>query len=132
MKKNLKLYVFAGIVCAVSVLNVTIMLNTERASDTSMTSLAAIGEGEPGENDEKIESNNKGKGKYFYKHLQGAPKECTLYKYIKGDTILTLGERCKELKEMGYIETRTTGIVELCPNKGNGCTAYSCREPNNK
>ncbi len=45
MKKNLKLIVFAIVLCAVSALNVKIMLDTEYSSDLLMTSLAAIGEG---------------------------------------------------------------------------------------
>ncbi len=44
MKKNLKLIVFAIVLCAVSVLNVKVMLNTEHSSDLLMTSLASMGQ----------------------------------------------------------------------------------------
>lgn len=49
MKKNLKLIVFTVVLCAVSALNVKVVLDTEHSSDLAMTSLAAIGEGGNGE-----------------------------------------------------------------------------------
>ena len=49
MKKNLKLIVFTVVLCAVSALNVKVVLDTEHSSDLAMTSLAAIGEGNSGE-----------------------------------------------------------------------------------
>lgn len=49
MKKNLKLIVFAIVLCAVSVLNVKVMLNTEHSSDLLMTSLSAISKGYSGD-----------------------------------------------------------------------------------
>ena len=49
MKKNLKLIVFTVVLCAVSALNVKVVLDTEHFSDLAMTSLAAIGEGNSGE-----------------------------------------------------------------------------------
>ncbi|SHI32219.1 hypothetical protein [Bacteroides stercorirosoris] len=49
MKKNLKLIVFTVVLCAVSALNVKVVLDTEHSSDLAMTSLAAIGEGGSGE-----------------------------------------------------------------------------------
>ncbi len=52
MRKNLKLIAFAIGVCAVSALNVKVMLNAEHADDLAMTTLAAIGEGNPGESGE--------------------------------------------------------------------------------
>lgn len=45
MKKNLKLIVFTVVLCAVSALNVKVVLDTEHSSDLAMTSLAVIGEG---------------------------------------------------------------------------------------
>ena len=45
MKKNLKLIVFTAVLCAVSALNVKVVLDIEHFSDLAMTSLAAIGEG---------------------------------------------------------------------------------------
>ena len=49
MKKNLKLIVFTVVLCAVSALNVKVVLDTEHSGDLAMTSLAAIGEGNSGE-----------------------------------------------------------------------------------
>lgn len=49
MKKNLKLIVFTVVLCAVSALNVKVVLDTEHSGDLAMTSLAAIGEGGSGE-----------------------------------------------------------------------------------
>lgn len=49
MKKNLKLIVFTAVLCAVSALNVKVVLDTEHSGDLAMTSLAAIGEGNSGE-----------------------------------------------------------------------------------
>ena len=49
MKKSLKLIVFTVVLCAVSALNVKVVLDTEHSSDLAMTSLAAIGEGNSGE-----------------------------------------------------------------------------------
>lgn len=45
MRKNLKLAVFSVVLCAVSALNVKMMLDTEHFGDLSLISLAAIGEG---------------------------------------------------------------------------------------
>lgn len=44
------------VVCAVSALNVKVMLNSEHAEDMATTTLAAIGEGTPGESGESGES----------------------------------------------------------------------------
>lgn len=52
MKKNLKLIVFAVVLCAVSALNVKVVLDTEHSGDLALTSLAAIGEGNSGEGGE--------------------------------------------------------------------------------
>ena len=92
MKKNLKLIVFTVVLCAVSALNVKVVLDTEHSSDLAMTSLAAIGEGNSGEGGSGEggsgessggqESNNHGSGKFFYEHLSGRPGRCTLYRYI--------------------------------------------------
>lgn len=45
MRKNLKLIACMIVLCVVSVLNVKVMLGTERSGDLAMTSLAAIGKG---------------------------------------------------------------------------------------
>lgn len=60
MKKNLKLIVFTVVLCAVSALNVKVVLDTEHSSDLAMTSLAAIGEGNSGES--KPGEGNSGEG----------------------------------------------------------------------
>lgn len=39
MKKNLKLIVFTAVLCAVSALNVKVVLDTKHSSDLAMTSL---------------------------------------------------------------------------------------------
>lgn len=75
MKKSLKLIVFTVVLCAVSALNVKVVLDTEHSSDLAMTSLAAIGEGNSGEGGSGEggsgessggqESNNHGSGNSF-------------------------------------------------------------------
>lgn len=49
MKKNLKLTVFMVVLCAVSALNVKVVLDTDHSSDLAMTSLAAISQSRSGE-----------------------------------------------------------------------------------
>ena len=49
MKKNLKLIVFTIVLCAVSILNVKVMLDIDYSNDLLMTSLVSVsrGEGDP-------------------------------------------------------------------------------------
>lgn len=52
LKQNMKAIVFSVAVCAVSVLNVQIMLDSEHPGDMAATTLAAVGEGGSGESGE--------------------------------------------------------------------------------
>jgi hypothetical protein len=138
MKKNLKLIVFTAVLCAVSALNVKVVLDIEHFSDLAMTSLAAIGEGNSGEGGSGEggsgesgggqESNNHGSGKFFYEHLSGRPDRCTLYRYIGAGVSFTSTD--DKLGANGqYTKTTVSGVEETCPGKnGNGCTVYSCQQ----
>lgn len=138
MKKNLKLIVFTVVLCAVSALNVKVVLDTEHSGDLAMTSLAAIGEGNSGEGGSGEggsgessggqESNNHGSGKFFYEHLSGRPGRCTLYRYIGAGVSFTSTD--DKLGANGqYTKTTVSGVEETCPGKnGNGCTVYSCQQ----
>lgn len=46
MKKNLKLIVFTIVLCAVSILNVKVMLDIDYSNDLLMTSLVSVSRGE--------------------------------------------------------------------------------------
>ena len=71
------------------------------------------------------ESNNSGSGKFYYEHLEGRPKECTLYKHYKYDGSFSISESKATMS--GDIEVvKVLGIKETCPRNGSGCTAYSC------
>lgn len=135
MKKNLKLIVFTVVLCAVSALNVKVVLDTEHSSDLAMTSLAAIGEGGSGEGTSEgnsgegggQESNNQGSGKFFYQHLLGRPSSCTLYRYIGAGVSFTSTD--ESLAANGqYTKISIHGVEEGCPKSGSGCTVYSCQQ----
>lgn len=141
MKKNLKLIVFTVVLCAVSALNVKVVLDTEHSGDLTMTSLAAIGEGGSseggggengggsGENSGGQESNNHGSGKFFYEHLLGRPDRCPLYRYIGAGVSFTSTD--PDLAANGqYTKITVSGVLETCPKTGSGCTVYSCQQTN--
>lgn len=87
MKKKLKLIVFTIVLCAISALNVKVMLSTEHSSDLLMTSLAAIGEGNPSEGGEgnKGESGESGGNDSWWNRKDYICKEvtcnCIIYEY---------------------------------------------------
>lgn len=90
MKKNLKLISFMMVLCTVSVLNVKAVLSTEHSSDLLMTSLAAIGEGNPSEGGESDtggsgESSESGENDSWWDRKDYNCKkvicDCILYKY---------------------------------------------------
>lgn len=130
---RLKNSILLATLFAVAAVNVKIVLDTNRAYDLSMTSIKALSNepekegGNSGNNNP--ESNNEGSGPFFYKHLLGKPKICTLYRneHITGKIIYSEQEMSGDL---GWTSSKVPGLVEKCPDKGNGCTAYSCMQTN--
>ena len=122
---------FGAVVLAlgtIAVLNVQLVLNSNRLYKITVASLDAMANDENGENTDQ-ESNNEGSGVFFYKHLQGRPKSCTMYRntHISGTITYTDEELSADA---GWTSVKISGIVELCPDKGNGCTAYTCQFTN--
>lgn len=75
----------------------------------------------------QTESNNNGEGnQYYYEHLLGRPKECTLYKAVDASGDIQYGSDESGF-EVGWTVTKIDGIKETCPDRGSGCTVYSCR-----
>lgn len=123
MRKTLKWVAVAAIVSAVALVNVKVALDADSTNEWLASLLTFTENGEEGG------SNNEGSGKFFYKHLQGDPKTCTLYKYISinGDVSYSTED---EGLGFEYIKIQVQGMYEDCPDKGSGCTVYSCQETN--
>lgn len=75
--------------------------------------------------DDSQESNNQGSGKFYYEHLLGKPKDCQQYKHVKIDGSVKITEDGGSLGAE-WTATPISGIKELCPSSGKGCTVYSC------
>lgn len=132
MKKK-KVYVLAAlVVMAVTVLNVKTVLEANRAYDVAMMSIDALSESDDAGNGEQStdqESNNHGSGKFFYEHLQGSPKYCTLYRNVHANGTIVYTDKKGELSG-DWVSSEVEGLKERCPDKGSGCTAYSCQVTN--
>ena len=75
-------------------------------------------------------SNNSGVGnKYYYEHLQGRPKPCTLYKAVSANGSVSFSS--ENTFGAGYTVTTLQGMSESCPKSGKGCTVYSCHVTGN-
>ena len=134
MKKNLKLIVFTVVLCAVSALNVKVVLDTEHSGDLAMTSLAAIGEGNSGES--KPGEGNSGEGGSGEGGSGGALAlavadkvwmlENTIYSILSPEGFATIlwkdGSRSEEAAELMKItsgELLNMGIVDkVIPERG--------------
>lgn len=76
-------------------------------------------------------SNNSGSGNlYHYEHLSGRPQNCTLYKGIDMHGTVRYSSTDSGFGS-GWTVTQVKGTVEDCPNKGSGCTVYSCHVTTN-
>lgn len=123
MKKKV-IYVVATLVVVVAVaFNVKTVLDSNHAYDLTMASIDALSE------NGGQESNNEGSGQFFYKHLEGSPVFCTLYRYIHTNGTVVHSETEKSLG-VGWTSSKVEGLKEKCPIKGNGCTVYSCQTTN--
>ncbi|WP_322932358.1 hypothetical protein VCM39_00615 [Bacteroides sp. CG01] len=142
MKRKVKSCILLATLFTVAIVNVKIVLDTNHSYDLSMASIRTLsndegGDGNAGDNnpensnpeDNNPESNNEGSGRFFYKHLLGQPKKCTLYRNEHVNGTVTISENSLG-GVAGWESTRITGLVEICPNKGGGCTAYSCQQTN--
>ena len=75
-------------------------------------------------------SNNSGTGNmYYYSHLEGRPKPCTLYKAVSANGSISFSS--ENTFGVGYTVTTVQGIYETCPQSGDGCTVYSCHVTDN-
>lgn len=119
MKKNLKLIVFTVVLCAVSALNVKVVLDTEHSSDLAMTSLAAIGEGNSGEGGNGEGNSGEGSG--------GISWNCTT---ITTDVYCQTGhcQSCGREHIVSKWETKdcNRGALSFC-YPGYVTTYYTCR-----
>lgn len=129
MKRHWKWAAISVAVGAVALVNVKVALETNETTKLLMTTLVTFSEsGETGTGSGGTESNNNGGNPFFYEHLKGRPKTCTLYKYIgvNGDVIISTEDK----GELGFEYTKISiqGMYDSCPDKGEGCTVYSCRQ----
>lgn len=125
MKKNLKLIVFTVVLCAVSALNVKVVLDTEHSGDLAMTSLAAIGEGNSGES--KPGEGNSGEGGSGEGGSGGISWNCTT---ITTDVYCQTGhcQSCGREHIVSKWETKdcNRGALSFC-YPGYVTTYYTCR-----
>ena len=107
----------------VALVNVKVALDADSTNEWLASLLTFTENGEEGS------SNNEGSGMFFYKHLQGRPETCTLYKHISINGDVTYSSDDKDLG-FNYTKIQVEGMYEACPKPGSGCTVYSCRETN--
>ena len=107
-------------IAAVAAFNVSINVQNNQLSPLALANMEALAQ----------ESNNAGNGNSsYYTHLLGRPKECTLYlAFDANGNLVYSGEEKKASGGVSWTYTSQKGIKELCPNKGAGCTVYSCRQ----
>jgi len=77
-------------------------------------------------------SNENGEGNPFYYELRKSdgPDKCTLFKVwnAEGQIIYSGDKPYSGQIKVGWDTSSITGIIELCPKTGKGCTAFSCQE----
>lgn len=132
MKKELKKCVLLAALLAVAIVNVKIVLDTNHSYDVSMVSIRTLSNNEGGGGnigDNNPESNNEGSGQFYYKHLLGKPQKCTMYRNVDVNGNVTISDSSYG-GNAGWESTKITGLSEVCPDKGDGCTAYSCQQTN--
>lgn len=117
-----KLISILGIAVCIIVLFVNVIISSSDESIFSslrLLQLSAIAD--------DVESNNAGNGNpFYYTHLLGDPKECSLYKNVHINGTIEYTESSVALGTE-WTSTPVKGIKELCPKSGNGCQVYSCR-----
>jgi len=103
--------------CGVLLLNILANLKIETVSILDLTTIA-------------VAQNNEGTGNiYYYQHLLGQPKECTLYKGVDINGKIVYSENEGGFG-VGWTVIKISGIKETCPKSGGGCTVYSCQTTN--
>lgn len=128
MKKLWKWAAIIVAVGAVALVNVKVALDANEANELLMQTVLTFTENGGTESGGGTESNNNGGNPFFYEHLKGRPDECTLYKYVSVNGDVHITEDKNADFGIGYTKEKITGLYELCPNDGNGCTVYSCRQ----
>jgi hypothetical protein len=78
-------------------------------------------------NTEALSDNAEGTKPYTYSHLEGKPKKCTLHKQVSINGTIEYTSTAASLGAGWYVVT-VSGIEEICPKTGKGCTVYSCRQ----
>ncbi len=121
--KKMKMTIATAIFCSTALAGYTAyeqatMTDVERMIQANIEALT-----------EDDESNNDGSGKFFYEHLSGSPKSCTLYKYMDAEGNYHVSSSSGSAG-VSYEKIQVSGIEETCPDEGEGCTVYSCQETN--
>lgn len=122
MKKLLNLMGITSVVAVVALFNLKVALDNNQLNELLINNLQTFTQSGG-------ESNNNGGNPNHYEHLLGRPKACTLYKFVGINGDVHIGGDDSNFGA-NYTKIEVTGIVELCPDKGTGCTVYSCKETN--
>ncbi|WP_307757467.1 hypothetical protein [uncultured Mediterranea sp.] len=128
MKKLWKWTAIIVAVGAVALVNVKVALDANEANELLMQTVLTFTENGGTESGGGTESNNNGGNPFFYEHRLGEPKTCTLYKYISVNGNIIISTNGNEQLGAEYTKISLDGLYEKCPDKGNGCTVYSCRQ----
>ncbi len=73
-------------------------------------------------------SNNNGNcNKFYYEHLQGRPGSCTLETWVDAEGKI-YADKNGAGAGVKLSSKKVGGIQETCPDKGSGCTVYSCQQ----
>ena len=124
MKKKIFSGALLLAIAATAAFNVNFNMNkSDKLSSLALANIEALAQSE---------SNNAGNGnKFYYTHLKGKSKECTLYSAFDANgNFKWSGEDKSFATSMGWKYSSEKGLKETCPNNGDGCTAYSCQKTN--
>ena len=78
-------------------------------------------------NVEALTNGEGGSGSAYYPERDSEVRSCLMYVYTKGSSVLHSGARQFGLIADGYTEVVITGLYDICPRSGFGCTPYPCR-----
>ena len=92
-----------------------------------MQNVEALAQGPDGGDGDAGDGNG---GGFRYPDKSGKAKFCTLYVYMKGSVKASVStDPNPQLEASGeYTRTKTEGLKDRCPDKGNGCNPFSCQE----
>ncbi len=126
MKHFMKWMATAIVAGTVALVNVKVVLDANRTNDLVETTLETFGQNTGGGQ----ESNNHGSGKFYYEHLRGRPEKCTIYRHVAANgTIIDTTDKNFN-PGFNFTSYKIEGMMEVCPDDGNGCTVYSCQQTN--